>query len=45
MVIDGWSFGEVNNNEPEFIKYVETEKMKYNHPPVIKIYQYEKKGR
>lgn len=43
MVIDEWSFGKVNNNEEDFVKYVETESIKYNHPPVIKVFQYEKK--
>jgi hypothetical protein len=43
MAIDGWSFGKVNNNEKDFVKYVESEKLKYNHPPIVKIFQYEKK--
>ena len=41
MVAGGWSFGEVNNNEKDFVNYMETEKMKYNNPPLIKILQYE----
>ena len=45
MAVDGWSFGEVNNNENDFIKYVETEALKYNNPPLIKIFQYEVKGK
>lgn len=43
MAIDGWSFGEVNNNEKDFVKYVESEGLKYNNPPIIKVFQYEKK--
>jgi hypothetical protein len=45
MAVGGWSFGEVNNNENDFVKYVETEGLKYNNPPVIKILQYEVKGK
>jgi hypothetical protein len=45
MVLAGWSFGEVNNNEKEFTKYVETEALKYNYPPVIKIREYEVKAK
>jgi hypothetical protein len=45
MVVDGWSFGEVNNNENDFVKYVDTEAIKYNNPPTIKIFQYEVKGK
>lgn len=43
MAIDGWSFGKENNNEDDFVKYVESERVKYNHPPVVKVFQYEKK--
>ncbi len=45
MAVGGWSFGEVNNNENDFVKYVETEGLKYNTPPIIKILQYEVKGK
>jgi hypothetical protein len=45
MAVDGWSFGEVNNNENDFVKYVETEGLKYNNPPIIKIVQYEVKAK
>ncbi len=45
MAVGGWSFGEVNNNENDFVKYVETEGLKYNNPPLIKIFQYEVKGK
>lgn len=44
MVIDGWSFGKVNNSEANFVRYVETEAKKYNHPPVVKVYELEKKN-
>lgn len=43
MVIDGWSFGNINNNEKEFIKYVETEALKYNNPARIQIHEFETK--
>jgi hypothetical protein len=45
MAVGGWSFGKVNNNEKDFIKYVDTEGLKYNHPPVIKVFQYEVKSK
>ncbi|MEO6838438.1 MAG: DUF4861 family protein [Ginsengibacter sp.] len=45
MALGGWSYGEVNNNEKDFVKYVETEGLKYNDPPIIKILQYEVKGK
>ncbi|HLA58461.1 MAG TPA: DUF4861 family protein, partial [Puia sp.] len=45
MAVGGWSFGEVNNNENDFVKYVETEGIKYNNPPVVKAFQYEVKGK
>ncbi len=41
MVAGGWSFGEENNNENEFINYVEAEGLKYNNPPIVNIFQYE----
>lgn len=43
MVVSGWSFGEVNNNEQDFVRYAETEALKYNHPPVIRVLPYEVK--
>jgi hypothetical protein len=43
MAVDAWSFGEVNNNEDDFVKYVETEGIKYNNPPIIEIFKYEVK--
>ncbi|MEO5999236.1 MAG: DUF4861 family protein [Chitinophagaceae bacterium] len=45
MVFGGWSFGQVNNNEQEFVKYVKTESLKYNQPPVIKVLLYEVKDK
>jgi hypothetical protein len=45
MVVAGWSLGQVNNNEKDFIKYVETEGLKYNNPPIVKIKEYEVKGK
>jgi hypothetical protein len=45
MAIDGWSFGEVNNNEADFVKYVETEGLRYNNPPILEILKYEVKGK
>lgn len=44
MVFAGWSFGEVRNDEAEFVAYVKTESEKYNNPPVIRIYNYEEKS-
>jgi len=44
MVVGGWSFGEVNNDEQEFIQYVETEGLKYNNPPSLKIGPLENKN-
>ena len=44
MVLGGWSFGEVVNNEQSFIKYAETEALKYNMPPEITIHAYETKN-
>jgi hypothetical protein len=43
MAVDAWSFGEVNNNEEDFVKYVETEGLKYNNPPIVKVFGYEVK--
>lgn len=43
MVIGGWSFGKVNNNEHEFVNYARAEALKYNNPPVIQVLQYEVK--
>lgn len=44
MAVDGWSFGEVNNNEKDFVDYVETEGRKYNTPPILKILDYQVKA-
>lgn len=44
LVFGGWSFGEVNNDEKEFIEYVEAEGLKYNNPPGIKIGALENKN-
>ncbi len=43
MVVDGWAFGSVNNNEEDFVKYVEDESVKYNNPPAVKVLGYEVK--
>jgi hypothetical protein len=45
MIVGGWSFGEVNNNEKDFVKYVDEEALKYNNPPVINIFKYEIKDK
>lgn len=45
MIVGAWSFGEVNNNEEDFIKYVDTEALKYNNPPIIEVKEYEKKSK
>ena len=44
MIVGGWSFGKVNNNEKDFVKYVDTEALKYNNPPIVGIKEYEKKN-
>ena len=43
MIVGGWSFGKVNNNEEDFIRYVDTEALKYNNPPIVETYEYEAK--
>lgn len=43
LIVGGWSFGTVNNNEKSFVEYVETETLKYNNPPKVVIGNYEKK--
>lgn len=45
MILGAWSFGEVNNNEKDFVKYVEEEALKYNTPVEIKIHNYEIKDK
>lgn len=45
MVLAGWCFGEVNNNEKDFVNYVDTEALKYNNPPIIHIQEHEVQGR
>lgn len=45
MIVGGWSFGKVNNNEKDFVKYVEEEAIKYNNPVNIAVHQLEVKGR
>ncbi|SDN02586.1 protein of unknown function [Daejeonella rubra] len=45
MILGAWSFGEVNNNEKDFVKYVEDESVKYNNPPVIKVSEFETKAK
>lgn len=43
MIVGGWSFGEVNNNEKEFISYIDSEALSYNNPPIVQVYQFETK--
>jgi hypothetical protein len=45
MIFGAWSFGEVNNNEKDFVKYVEDESVKYNNPVVIKVGAFEVKAK
>lgn len=45
MILGAWSFGEVNNNEKAFVKYVDDEALKYNNPPVIGVHGYEEKSK
>ncbi|AHM63016.1 glycosyl hydrolase family protein [Flammeovirgaceae bacterium 311] len=44
MIVGAWSFGKVNNNENEFVNYVDTEALKYNNPPRVEIKEYEIKS-
>lgn len=44
MIVGGWSFGEVNNDELSFLKYMEEEAVKYNNPPIVQIHSYEIKN-
>jgi hypothetical protein len=43
MVLSGWSFGQVNNNEKDFVKYVDNEALQYNNPAIIHIQKQEEK--
>ena len=45
MIFGAWSFGEVNNNEKDFVKYVEDEALKYNYPPQIAVSAIETKSK
>jgi hypothetical protein len=45
MVLGGWSFGTVNNDEKSFTDYVRTEQLKYDNPPAIQVGAYEIKGK
>ena len=41
MIVGAWSFGKVNNNEREFVRYIDEEALKYNNPPVIAVHKFE----
>ena len=43
LVFGAWSFGKTNNNEADFINYVDSESLKYNNPVTIKIGRLESK--
>ena len=45
MLLGAWSHGEVNKDEKTFVKYVEDEAVKYNNPPVIKVFGFETKSK
>jgi hypothetical protein len=45
LIFGAWSFGKVINNEKDFVKYVEEETLKYNHPTQIKVHALEVKGK
>lgn len=45
MIVGAWSFGKVNNNEKDFVRYVDEEALKYNNPAIIGIHEYEEKGK
>ncbi len=44
LVFAGWSFGKHNNNEADFVKYVDSESEKYNNPVSIKVGKLELKA-
>jgi hypothetical protein len=43
MILGAWSFGDINKNEKEFIKYVDDEALIYNNPPLITVHKLESK--
>lgn len=43
MVVSGWSFGQINNNEKDFLRYVDSEALQYNNPAIVQIQKHEKK--
>jgi hypothetical protein len=43
MILGAWSFGDINKNEKEFIKYVDDEALIYNNPPIITVHKFETK--
>lgn len=45
MIVGAWSFGKVNNNEKDFVKYVDEEALKYNNPVAIKVHNFEIKAK
>ncbi|MFA5246205.1 MAG: DUF4861 family protein [Pedobacter sp.] len=45
MLLGAWSHGEVNKDEKTFVKYVDDEAVKYNNPPVIKVFEFETKSK
>lgn len=44
MIAGAWSYGFYNNNEEEFIDYIEREALLYNNPPIVEIREYEQKN-
>lgn len=45
MLLGAWSHGEVNKDEKTFVKYVDEEAVKYNNPPIIKVFEFETKSK
>ncbi|MFC1538990.1 DUF4861 family protein [Candidatus Latescibacterota bacterium] len=43
LIAGGWSQGKINTTETEFRKYVLTEALKYNNPPVVNVSSLEEK--
>lgn len=44
MIAGSWSYGFNRNNEEEFVEYMKTEVLKYNHPPIVEVHEYERKS-
>ena len=43
LIAGAWSQGRINTTEAEFKEYVITEALKYNNPPMVKVFGLEEK--